>query len=86
MFAHVLGSRHFKEQSYKACLGLKNLASAYSNDRFENACGRALKGIYINYGTIKNILENNLDGQNSTHAEAEPAVTHANIRPAGSYI
>lgn len=86
VFAHVLGSRHFKEQSYKACLGLKNLASAYSNERFENACGRALKGIYINYGTIKNILENNLDGQSCTHTEAEPAAAHANIRPAGSYI
>ena len=80
VFAHVLNSKHFKEQSYKACLGLKNLAHTHTEARFENACKRALKGIYINYGTIKSILENNLDGQIDPPLEISTIINHDNLR------
>lgn len=86
VFAHVLSSRHFKEQSYKACLGLKSLSTNYSEARFENACRRALKGFYINYGTIKSILEKNLDGQIDPPLEMDSIIEHDNLRPSGTYI
>jgi hypothetical protein len=80
VFTHVLNSKHFKEQSYKACIGLKSLANTYSEARFEAACKRALKGVYINYGTIKNILENNLDKQIESPLALESMMKHDNLR------
>jgi hypothetical protein len=32
----------YKQQSYKACMGLLKLADSYSLERLENACKRAL--------------------------------------------
>lgn len=42
---------------------LLNLANKYSKERLEKACQRACTYKLFSYASIKNILENNLDGQ-----------------------
>lgn len=61
VFGKILASKDFVEQTYNACLGMKRLSDIYGPLRFECACARALNGSRVTYGTIKNILENNLD-------------------------
>lgn len=51
----------FIEQSYDACLGVLRLKYKYSPERLEMACKRALRGKYISYKAIHNILNNNQD-------------------------
>ncbi len=86
VFKRVLESKIFVEQTYKACLGLKRLAGIYTNERFEAACTRALTGMRINYGIIKNILENNLDKQKDPQLNLFTVPHHDNLRGAESYI
>lgn len=85
VFRHVLDSRDFVEQSYKACLGLKRLAEIYTNERFEAACERALKGAWVNYTVIKNILEKNLDKQTDAQMSLFFIPKHDNIRGPEAY-
>lgn len=63
IFNHILQSRTVTEQSYNACLGLLRLCESYGQERFENACKRAIHSPRINYRLIDNILSNNLDKQ-----------------------
>lgn len=85
VFKHVLNSKDFVEQTYKACIGLKRLSERYGNERFEAACQRALQGIRINYGVIRNILEKNLDSQVVEQLSSFQVPPHDNIRGAGNY-
>lgn len=85
VFQLVLNSKRFEEQSYNACIGLKQLALKYSFTRFEAACQRALLGIRVNYNTIKNILENNQDQVPCPMSEIFKIPEHENIRGANSY-
>jgi hypothetical protein len=84
-FKKVLDSKDFVEQTYRACLGLKNLCEKYGGKRFEAACRRALKGIRFNYGTIKNILENELDKEQDLQLDLFRIPEHDNIRGPGPY-
>lgn len=59
--AKILENKAFIEQSYNSCLGVIRLKSKYSKERLNMACKRALKGKYISYRTIQNILQNNQD-------------------------
>jgi transposase len=85
VFKHILESKDFVEQTYKACVGLKRLAGIYSNERFEAACLRALAGTRINYWTIKNILENNLDKQKDAQLNLYQVPPHDNLRGPKTY-
>jgi hypothetical protein len=84
-FQKVLDSKDFVEQTYRACLGLKSLSEKYGGQRFEAACRRALNGIRSNYGTIKNILEKELDKEPYVQAPLFKTPNHGNIRGAGFY-
>jgi len=79
-FRKILASKEFVEQTYKACIGLKQLAEIYGHDRFEAACKRALSGSRVNYGIIKNILKNNLDKLQSQQLKIFDIPGHENIR------
>ncbi len=57
----VLENTAFIEQSYNSCLGIFRLKSKYDKERLNMACKRALKGKYISYKAIQNILQNNQD-------------------------
>ena len=86
VFTRVLASKDFVEQTYNACLGLKRLSDIYGNLRFESACTRALNGSRVTYGTIKNILENNLDKlQAEEQLNLFVIPDHENIRGPQSY-
>ena len=50
------------------------------NERFENACKRALTGPKVTYGIIENILLKNLDLQTTIPIEQEYIPHHENVR------
>lgn len=58
----LLKQRTFVQQTYRSCIGSLELGKKYGNNRLEAACTRALAfGTKINYTTLRNILEKNLD-------------------------
>jgi transposase len=84
----VLDARRFTEQTYNACLGIMRLALAYTPQRLEAACKRALTGQAYNYTTINNILVNNLDTL-ELPGTGQPALftmpEHNNLRGPAAY-
>lgn len=84
-YAQLMSNRAFVEQTYKACLGVKRLGVSYGNERLEMACGLALLG-RISYGSLKNILEQNLDKKPSSDSEELcPSIKHVNTRGAKAF-
>jgi transposase len=83
----VLQGRHFTEQAYNGCLGILRLAKAYSSDRLEAACKRALHGAQFNYRTLHNILSAGLDTLDEK-PEPDPfhLPEHQNLRGPQSYL
>ena len=77
----LLKSRPHPEQGYRSCLGLMKLLRAYSAERLEAACGRALDIGTLSYRSVKSILATGLDqaGEDDQHALSLPA-EHAHIR------
>ena len=57
----ILDSKPHPEQGYRACLGLLRLGEAYSPERLEAACHRALKIGGVSYRSVKSILKSGLD-------------------------
>jgi transposase len=80
----LTSSRQFTEQTYKSCMGILKLQDKYGKDRLEKASEVALKGCFINYGTISNILLNNRDKMEQEASEQQIPV-HENIRGKQSY-
>ena len=76
----ILNSRKYPEQSYRSCLGILRLAKAYSNERLESACRRALVYKGYSYKSIKSIIENGLDKQPLTESRGDLFINHENIR------
>jgi transposase len=82
----ILEARTFTEQAYNACLGLLRLADQYGNDRFENACKRAILAPRVNYRLIDNILTNNLDKLSEDQMTLFTAIPdHENLRGPQAY-
>jgi len=82
----ILQSRTFTEQAYNACLGLLRLCERYGQDRFENACKRAIQAPRVNYRLIDNILANNLDKQAEDQMSLfTPIPDHENLRGPQAY-
>lgn len=82
----LLESKSLVEQTYNACLGLLGLGNKYSKERLEKACSKAQTTHRVNYGIIKNILQNNMDKA----PDKEPTLPfnvpqHDNIRGAQNY-
>lgn len=73
------------EQLYKMCTGVLNLAKKYGNERLIRACQRAHDfGIY-DYRTVKKILENRLEKQETNEELPESMPPHDNIRGSDYY-
>ena len=76
----LLESRPHPEQGYRSCLGLMKLLRAYSAERLEAACRRALDIGTLSYGSVKSILATGLDQgrrRRATHAlPARPTRPH----------
>lgn len=82
----ILEERAHPEQGFRSCLGIVRLMKAFGRARVEAACGRALEIGTRTYGSVKSILDNNLDHQAAPQRAADgPAIDHHNIRGAGYY-
>jgi len=82
----VLQHRPHPEQGFRACLGILRLVRPYGTERLEAAASRALEIGARTYGSVKSILENNLDRRASQRrATNDTAILHSNIRGARYY-
>lgn len=81
---HMLKSRKFPQQAYRACLGLLRLGKNYGEARLEKACAKGLLAGATRYQQIATILKNNLEEVVDDIQEGPPIV-HQNIRGAKYY-
>jgi transposase len=82
----MLASKPHPEHSYRACLGLMNLAKRYGNERLGAACQRALASGAISYSSVKSILAQNLDrAPLPARPTAPPPPEHENLRGPAYY-
>ena len=77
----ILESRPHPEQGFRACLGIVRLSGPYGAQRLEAAAERALDIGARTYGSVKSILDNNLDRRPAAKraTDATP-ILHPNIR------
>jgi hypothetical protein len=86
IMSRILESKTFTEQAYNACLGLLRLSGQYGEDRFENACKRAVNAPRVNYRLISDILSNNLDKEQTDQMTIFSSIPdHENIRGPQAY-
>jgi transposase len=82
----ILEHRPRPEQGFRACLGILKLVRTFGVERVEAAAMRALEIGARTYGSVKSILDNNLDRQVLPRRAAnDQAILHPNIRGARYY-
>ena len=82
----ILEQRSHPEQGFRACLGIVRLVKAFGAQRVEAAAARALDIGARTYGSVRSILDNNLDRHASQQRGADGvAILHPNIRGARYY-
>jgi transposase len=82
----ILIQRAHPEQGFRACLGIVRLVKPFGAPRVEAAASRALDIGARTYGSVKSILDNNLDRQAAQPRGADGvAIVHPNIRGARYY-
>lgn len=79
LVSQLFAQAAYPEITYKRALGIIHLKSKYSKDRIDNACQMALENQIISYSSVKNILENNMDLQQSAD-DLRQIPKHNNIR------
>jgi transposase len=81
LMQEIMSSRRHVEQGYRSCLGILRLSKAYTPERLENACKRAISIGGINYRSVKSILEKGLDKETAIAEENKSkTIEHENIR------
>jgi transposase len=84
---HLIASRPFAEQAYRACLGVLRLGKRYSEERLEKACARCdALGAY-RYKHVESTLQKGLESQAlplESLSTARP-IEHENVRGANYY-
>jgi transposase len=82
----ILEERSHPEQGFRACLGIVRLVKAFGPERVEAAAGRALEIGARTFGSVKSILDNNLDRHAAPKRAADGApIPHRNIRGSRYY-
>ena len=77
----ILEARPHPEQGFRACLGIVRLAGPHGPERLEAAAERAIDIGARTYGSVKSILDNNLDRRPARQRAADGTpILHANIR------
>jgi transposase len=77
----ILQDRPHPEQGFRACLGIVRLARSYGVQRLEAAADRAIDLGTRSYGSLKSILDNNLDRQAREQRPRDVTpIDHSNIR------
>ena len=83
---HLISSRAFPEQAYRACLGVLRLGSRYGEDRLERACAIAYESGATRYNQVETILKNKLDTvPHSRVMNTSIIPSHENIRGSDYY-
>jgi transposase len=83
---HMIASRSFPEQAYRACLGLLRLGERFSPERLEKACVIALSAGATRYQQVESILKKKLDTIPHSHYQSEAIISnHENIRGSNYY-
>ena len=82
LITQILDSRTHPEQGYRSSLGIMRLGKAYSPERLEAACERALFINAYSYKSVQSILKKGLDQQPFLFEQIENAkpLNHYNIR------
>lgn len=81
----MMASRPFKEQAYRACLGLLRFGKRYGEDRLERACSIALNAGCTRYKQVESILEKQLDKIPTDEKTESLTPSHNNIRGKNYY-
>jgi transposase len=84
---HLIASRSFPEQAFRACLGVLRLGKRFGEDRLEKACERALMMGADRYQQIESILKRGLDKlplNENDNKEFLPS-NHENVRGSAYY-
>jgi transposase len=82
---HMMESRPFPQQAYRACYGLLRLSNRYGEERLEKACANALICGATRYQQVESILKNKLE-ETPIHQTAPTQIPHHdNIRGAHYY-
>jgi len=83
---HMIASRAFPQQAFRACLGLLRLGKRFGEDRLEKACAKGLSVGASRYQQIESILKNKLDAIPVSDTEpSTPLSSHKNIRGSTYY-
>lgn len=82
---HMITSRRFPQQAYRACLGLLRLSQIYGEARLEQACTKGLLIGATRYQQIEALLKNKLEAIPVTSLPTTPSLLHSNIRGAAYY-
>jgi transposase len=82
----IIEHKPHPEQGFRACLGIIRLAKLFGRDRLEAAAVRAIDIGARTYGSVKSILDNNLDRHSAQQRSADGAsILHTNIRGSRYY-
>ena len=82
----ILEARPHPEQGFRACLGIVRLARPYGAERLEAAADRAIDIGARSYGSVKSILDNNLDRHPARKRATDGTpILHSNIHGSRYY-
>jgi transposase len=82
----ILEERSHPEQGFRACLGIVRLVKAFGAQRVEAAATRAIDIGARTYGSVRSILDNNLDRHAPPQRGPDSvAILHRNIRGRNYY-
>jgi transposase len=83
----ILERKRHPEQGFRTCLGILRLAKCFGSKRLEAAAAYALEIGAQTYGSVKSILDNNMDRHppGKPAADNSTAVFHDNIRGSRYY-
>ena len=76
----ILEHKPHPEQGFRACLGIIRLVKPFGAKRLEAAAARAIAIGARTYGSVKSILDNNLDRHPAQKPADGAAIIHPNIR------
>jgi transposase len=82
---HMMATRAFPQQAYRACYGLLRLSHRFGEDRLEKACAKALLVGATRYQQVEAILKNNLEEVPVHQSITIQLSAHDNLRGAHYY-
>jgi len=77
---HLMTTRRYPQQAYRAALGVLRLAREYGQARLEATCERAIEINAHSYRSVHSILKNGLDRKAESTAQSSLPLDHANVR------